>query len=217
LDKVSATHTVNFIKVECWICRFLIYATVTNIFTCSTVFAEDYTAIATDPKTKLQSMAVPVSVASLVQYAAQGDEAIINLLLNTGLSVRAVEPNRRVTALHNAAANGHSRLCKLLIEQGADVNAKDINGFTPLINAVYAGQNETMRLLLENKADSNAVPKSGSTALNIAVQRNDMVSAELLLKAKASIDLVDTYGMSPVAYAKKLQRTAMAQRFAVTE
>jgi uncharacterized protein len=170
-----------------------------------------------ESKIRLQSMAVPVSIPALVQYAAQGDEIVVNLLLKTGIPVQASEPIRLVTALHNAAANGHSRLCKLLIEQGADVNAKDINGFTPLINAVYAGQNETMRLLLENKADSNAVPKSGSTALNIAVQRNDMVSAELLLKAKASIGLVDTYGMSPIAYAKKLQRTAMAQRFAVTE
>jgi cytohesin len=36
------------------------------------------------------------------------------------------------TPLHNAAWKGHNEIAKLLIVKGADVNAKDVEGQTPL-------------------------------------------------------------------------------------
>lgn len=41
-----------------------------------------------------------------------------------------------VTALMVAAQGGHDEVVKLLVERGADVRAKDEEGFTPLLNAV---------------------------------------------------------------------------------
>lgn len=41
-----------------------------------------------------------------------------------------------VTALMVAAQGGHLDMTKLLVEKGADVKAKDEEGFTPLLNAV---------------------------------------------------------------------------------
>lgn len=38
----------------------------------------------------------------------------------------------RVTALHYAALNGHANLVKLLLKNGANVNAVDRNNMTPL-------------------------------------------------------------------------------------
>lgn len=41
-----------------------------------------------------------------------------------------------VTALMVAAQGGHEAVVRLLVEKGADVRAKDEEGFTPLLNAV---------------------------------------------------------------------------------
>lgn len=43
-----------------------------------------------------------------------------------------------VTALMVAAQGGHEAVVKLLVGKGADVRAKDEEGFTPLLNAVKA-------------------------------------------------------------------------------
>lgn len=46
------------------------------------------------------------------------------------------------TPLHRAASTGNSELCELLIEEGADVDAVDKAGQTPLMNAVICHNKE---------------------------------------------------------------------------
>lgn len=88
-------------------------------------------------------------------------------------------PNRNgQTALHLAALNGYARVVQLLVEYGADVNATNNKGETPLMVAVQNSHkesnkqdrpngafNQTIQLLLENGADINAQDKNGKTAL----------------------------------------------------
>jgi uncharacterized protein len=157
-------------------------------------------------------MSVSVSQASLVQYAAQGDVTVVDLLLQAGLSPNDPEPMRGVTALHNAAAQGHFKLVQRLIGLAVDINPQDTNGMTPLINAVYAGHLEVANLLLQHRADPGIVPKASPTALNLVVQRNNMAMFELLLKSDASQTLADAFGSTPLSIAKALQRTAMVAR-----
>ena len=51
------------------------------------------------------------------------------------------------TPLHYAAANGHKEIAELLIEKGADLNAKDEDGGTPLDVAIQFKELETVDLL----------------------------------------------------------------------
>ena len=51
------------------------------------------------------------------------------------------------TPLHYAAANGHKEIAELLITKGADVNAKDEDGGTPLDVAIQFKELETADLL----------------------------------------------------------------------
>lgn len=46
------------------------------------------------------------------------------------------------TPLHRAASTGNSELCELLIEEGAEVDAVDKGGQTPLMNAVVCYNKE---------------------------------------------------------------------------
>jgi len=59
-------------------------------------------------------------------------------------------------AVFDAARTGDRELLTELINKGADINARDPRGFTPLIVASYNDQLEATTLLLEAGADVNA-------------------------------------------------------------
>jgi cytohesin len=52
-----------------------------------------------------------------------------------------------MTALFSAAREGHAKTVKTLLAEGADVNAKDIEGRTALMWAEKSGHAEIVRLL----------------------------------------------------------------------
>jgi ankyrin repeat protein len=61
------------------------------------------------------------------------------------------------TALHHAAWRGHADVVKLLLQAGADVNAKTrSNSETPLHLAAMHGHTDVIQLLLQAGADVNA-------------------------------------------------------------
>ncbi len=76
-----------------------------------------------------------------------------------------------MTPLHEAAAMGHLEVARLLLERGADVNAKNKHGFTPLHFAAGIGHTDVAKLLLEHGADVNAKDEHGRTPADIARER----------------------------------------------
>jgi len=58
---------------------------------------------------------------------------------------------------------------KFLVEElGADVNARDHNGYTPLHHAAARGDNELIHYLVSKGADATAVARSGQTTADMA-------------------------------------------------
>ena len=88
--------------------------------------------------------------------------------------------------MHEAAAFGHKEIAELLIAAGADVDAKDENGYTPLFNAAYWGRKEIVELLIANGADVNAKIEAGEfkgkTPLDRVIIANHSETAALLRK-----------------------------------
>jgi ankyrin repeat protein len=86
----------------------------------------------------------------------------------------------------SAAALRSPRLVALLISAGADPNAADSFGNTPLMTAAWAGSAESVRLLLEAGARVDAHSRWGATALSSASAEDVIV----LLKEAAQRGVV---------------------------
>src|SRR5438128_11011961 len=100
-----------------------------------------------------------------------GRRAAAELLLARGGEVNTPARNAfKVTALHAALAGPEPGIAALLIAAGADVNARQQAGNTPLHETAHAGLVEITRLLLECGADPTARDDDGHTPADIARQ-----------------------------------------------
>jgi ankyrin repeat protein len=90
-----------------------------------------------------------------------------------------------VNCLQSAVGQRDSRSVEILLEAGADVNAADSWGSTPLIKAVISEETKIILTLLKAGADVNAADNLGSTPLIEAVISRDAEIILILLKAGA--------------------------------
>ena len=81
------------------------------------------------------------------------------------------------TPLTAAAAFGNARDVKTLLARGANINARDPDGYTPLMRAANEGKPDNIKLLLANAADANATSAWGDTAVSLAGSDDDAVRA----------------------------------------
>jgi hypothetical protein len=98
--------------------------------------------------------------------------------------------------IHEAALSDDPEQLKAALDGGADVNGKDINGYTALINAVQAAKQKSLFFLLHNKADVHATDNFGWSALMIACSRGDGTFVDLLLKHGAKKEIRSTAALT---------------------
>ena len=102
-------------------------------------------------------------------------------------------------ALIEAAENGHVEVCLFLIEQGANVNATNWLGWTPLLLAAYSGYVDVCRLLIERGANVNATTDNdGMTPLHCAAANGYVDVCRLLIERGANVNAIDRDGMTPL-------------------
>ena len=84
------------------------------------------------------------------------------------------------THLHLAALHGHTEMAKLLLANGADVNARNTLRLPPLHYAVWNNKKDMVLLLLANGADVDAKDEIYGTPLQTAIKRGHSDVAKLL-------------------------------------
>src|SRR5215207_5965838 len=92
--------------------------------------------------------------------------------------------------LHAATARGDATELSRLIQSGADLNARDGNGRTPLHVAAFAGDQPIAQALLAAGADPNLLDGQRYDAVTIAAVRDDPAMVRTLLDSGASAKLV---------------------------
>ena len=150
---------------------------------------------------------------SLIHWAAAGDVARVREALARGAHVDAcdsrgftalkyaagdvevelrargaVDGERARRGIANAAHVGNTALVLDLVARGADVNARDDDGWTPLINACIAGRAATVSELLRLGADVNAQNRNGFSSLMFAVF-NGHIDVVRMLLAVPGVDI----------------------------
>ncbi len=101
--------------------------------------------------------------------------------------------NREATvALFQAMAQNGTPMVEQAIQNGADVNAFDTQGITPLLQAaVYPEKIDILRVLLLNGCNINYKTRQGETALNKAVFFNNRAAAKLLIEFGANVSIMN--------------------------
>lgn len=98
-----------------------------------------------------------------------GHGALARWLIDQGADVNAAAENAaRVAPLHAAAAVRDRETLRLLLDRGADPNARQQSDYTPLHGAASRGDVEIAKLLLAHGAQSDARATDGMTPADVA-------------------------------------------------
>jgi len=113
--------------------------------------------------------------------------------------------------LHGAVTSGDIDEVKRLISEGAGINAKNMNGETPLHIASAQGREPIVKLLITEGADLNAQNQNGEIPLHLAASRGDKDMAALLIANSADINTKNRWGNTPLHIAAKDGYTDVAK------
>lgn len=131
------------------------------------------------------------------------DGTVVNDMLNEPgtqvVNTRDVTSGQ--TALHIVTTRRDLAWVSFLLSRGANPNARDSSGVTPLALAANMGFIEGVEALLAKGARIDDANTAGETPLIAAVHRKDIALMRVLLKAGADPDRADNSGRSARDYA----------------
>jgi len=110
--------------------------------------------------------------------------------------------------IFNVVIRGDLESLKKLVSEGADVEAKNIYGETPLICASWCGQIEIVKYLIEEcNANVEAENNFGNTPLiRASIVGHFEIVKYLIEEHKANVEAKNKYGETPLIRASELSR-----------
>jgi ankyrin repeat protein len=125
-----------------------------------------------------------------------------------GGSAMSVSKDER---LLNAALMGDSKTVRMLLDAGANVDARDNYSETALIKAARHGKAGMVRMLLDAGANVGAHNHHGGTALREAAFRGHAEDVRILLDAGANVDAQDKCGRTALIMAAQEGHTEVVR------
>jgi ankyrin repeat protein len=132
---------------------------------------------------------------SCKSYKVLGEhQEIIQLLINKGANVNAVESVTNMTALMIACSKGLNHVIEVLLENKANVDKADHNGRTAIFFVLendHGENSELISILTEYNCNLNAKSNFGTTPLLIAIKKSYEKCAMIMLKKSVKVDCRD--------------------------
>ncbi len=144
---------------------------------------------------------------ALLTAAIKGFADIAQLLVKRGVDPDEIVDNYfKSRPLHQCCRwdkeNDYHEAVKILTNLGADINAADRDGNTPLTEAVREKKLQSVTTLLANKAIIvDKANNEGKTPLMIACERSNLPLVTLLLEHGACVNMVSKNNYSPLMVA----------------
>jgi len=117
---------------------------------------------------------------------------------------------------NNAVIAGDIERAAYLLEKGADIDARDAQGYPPLVNAARRTDVRALSFLLDKGANPAVTDVDGWNALMFAAWRDDAESVDLLAAKGADLEVLTPTGVTPLAlaaqHAKSKALTALVKQ-----
>ena len=138
----------------------------------------------------------------------RGDLDAVTRLLDEGADVNNTRSD--MPALLAAAHGQHWAIVRLLIERDAEVNCKNLHGWSPLHIAAEQGHEEMIRLMVENAGFVNRKDSSGESPLYVAAKANKLEACKILLELGADPRIQNKIRDTPMHCASRNGNEALA-------
>ena len=140
----------------------------------------------------------------LICAADFGYATIVRMLLRAGANVNIRAKGCGSTPAHEAARDQNRDVLRILIEAGADTEARDSYSMTPLHYAAWHGENSTVQLLIKAGANINVQDNPfHRSPMSGAAHNGHTDIVRILLEAGAEIEPIDAKGETALIYAAK--------------
>lgn len=140
---------------------------------------------------------------SALSYAVNnGDIEIAKLLLENKAKIK----DELLIAIKSPIVESRINMMKLLIDNKANINYTDENGFTPLNIAIESGDMELTKFLIKNGANVNSLMQDGLSLIGYAIAQNNMDLLQILIENGANINNTngDSWANTPLQTASRL-------------
>ena len=142
----------------------------------------------------------------IFQFVHTGDLKSIKIYVNNKNVIKIDKWGR--TPLHFACRYGYLQIAKILVENGADVNAKDNDGYTPLSESCDYGFIDIVKYLVEEcSVDVNTKDKYKSSPVHTASFYGRLNMLKILVDNGAYLNRKDKFGYTPLDKARSKKHT----------
>lgn len=151
----------------------------------------------------LQNIFLEFQSKSLLMISSRrGKWEHVKRLLDLGSDPNEVSRDtNQVTPLMLAVARNTTIFAELLIERGANINAKDKSDMTALHYAALHGRTRTVLVLMEAGSSVSDVTDRGMTSLHFACQHGHLKTAAILIEHGACVHSRSSSGCTPLMLA----------------
>ena len=147
--------------------------------------------------------AVDIEGWSALSYAVNnGDIEIAKLLLENKAKIK----DELLIAIKSPIVESRINMMKLLIDNKANINYTDENGFNPLNIAIESGNMELTKFLITNGANVNSLMQDGVSLIGYAIAQNNMDLLQMLIENGANVNYTngDSWANTPLQTASRL-------------